>query len=89
MTKDMLNKKAVLAGEDKEAIKEAEKARRGQYKELQLRIQREKELNIVAQKLQLKKDLADSKNNTLKPKLIEKGTATKPAVYKWTYERKK
>ena len=54
-----------------------------------MRLEREKELDVVLQKLQLKKDLQDSKGKTLKPTLEKKGSTTKPAVYKWTYERKK
>jgi len=89
LPKDLIAKKAVTAAEDKEAIKEAEKKRRALYKELRMRLDREKELNIVLQKLQLKRDLQDSKGKTLRPTLEKKGSSTKPAVYKWTYERKK
>jgi hypothetical protein len=51
-------------------------------------MERERELSVVLQKLELKKELALSKRRT-KPKLISKGDKTKPAVFKWKYERKK
>lgn len=56
--------------------------------ELTKRIEREKELTIVAQKLELKKNLAESKGE-LKPTLVRKGAPTKAAQYKWPLERKK
>uniref|UniRef100_A0A914YCP3 Probable U3 small nucleolar RNA-associated protein 11 n=1 Tax=Panagrolaimus superbus TaxID=310955 RepID=A0A914YCP3_9BILA len=88
LTKDAVSKNAVIA-QDKEQVKEIEKLRRTQYKELQLRIEREKELAVVLQKLELKQALENSKGNELKPKMIKKGTANRAAVYKWTYDRKK
>jgi hypothetical protein len=51
-------------------------------------LERERELNIVCQKLELKKELALSKGRSA-PKLIQKGDKTKPAVFKWKTERKK
>lgn len=60
-----------------------------QYLELEKRIERAKELRIVMEKLQLKKNLILSKKTELKPKLIKKGSAKKAAVYQWTFERKK
>lgn len=59
-----------------------------QYMELKKRIKREKELRVVAQKLELKKNLALSKKS-IKPQLVKKGTQSRAAVYKWTYERKR
>uniref|UniRef100_A0AC35F6C7 U3 small nucleolar RNA-associated protein 11 n=1 Tax=Panagrolaimus sp. PS1159 TaxID=55785 RepID=A0AC35F6C7_9BILA len=88
LTKDAVAKNAVIA-QDKEQVKEIEKLRLAQYKELQLRIEREKELTIVLQKLELKQALENSKGSELKPKMEKKGTATRAAVYKWTYDRKK
>uniref|UniRef100_A0AC34QLF6 U3 small nucleolar RNA-associated protein 11 n=1 Tax=Panagrolaimus sp. JU765 TaxID=591449 RepID=A0AC34QLF6_9BILA len=87
LPKTVLEKKVVLGADDKESIAAAEELKRAQYKELKMRLQREKELNVVVQKLQLKKDLADSTG--LKPTLEKKGSATTPAVYKWIYDRKK
>jgi hypothetical protein len=55
---------------------------------LKQRIERENELNVVRQKLETKKELALSKRRTV-PKLIQKGDKTRPAIFKWKYERKK
>jgi U3 small nucleolar RNA-associated protein 11 len=52
-------------------------------------MERERELAVVLNKLELKRDLATSKKSELKPKLIQKGDSKRAAVYKWTYERKK
>ncbi len=71
------------------AIKAIEKERKKQYQELKKRVDRASELRIVAQKLELKRDLALQPKNSVKPKLVKKGGPTKPAVYKWTYERKR
>lgn len=60
-----------------------------QYLELEKRLNRAKELKIVIDKLQLKKNLALSKRNELKPKLIKKGSKKTAAVYQWKIERKK
>lgn len=70
------------------AFQEIEKLRHAQYAELNQRMERERELNIVRQKLELKNDLATSKRRAT-PKLIHKGDKTKPALFKWKYQRKK
>ena len=65
-----------------------ERHRHQQYVELNQRMQRERELNVVRQKLELKKELAQSRDRT-RPQLISRGTKQKPAIFKWKYERKK
>uniref|UniRef100_A0A183CGV6 Probable U3 small nucleolar RNA-associated protein 11 n=1 Tax=Globodera pallida TaxID=36090 RepID=A0A183CGV6_GLOPA len=70
-------------------LKETEKQRRRLYAELGKRVERERELAVVLQKLELKKDLAQSRKSELRPKLIRKGDAGRAAIYKWKYERKK
>lgn len=57
------------------------------YSELEKRIHREKDLSVVEQKLQVKKNLKDK--NVKKPKQIKPGTKDTPPVYKWEFERKK
>jgi U3 small nucleolar RNA-associated protein 11 len=74
---------------NKEEAMEIEKLRHARYAELDQRLKREKELNVVLQKLELKKELAVTKRRTAPPKLISKGNKDKPAVFKWKYERKK
>ncbi|KAL3095445.1 hypothetical protein niasHS_007544 [Heterodera schachtii] len=78
-----------LSVTEKRKLKETEKERRRLYAELCKRMERERELTVVLQKLELKRDLALSKKSELKPKLIKKGDARRAAIYKWQYERKK
>ncbi|TKR78130.1 hypothetical protein L596_018989 [Steinernema carpocapsae] len=73
----------------KAEVLEAEKLRKKQYSELLKRIEREKELTTVLEKMELKKNLINSKGAELQPKLVKKGTATKAAVFQWKFERKK
>lgn len=68
---------------DKKALDEKNKS----YSELEKRMYREKELMVVQQKLQVKKNLKDKKIK--KPKQVKPGTKDAPPVYKWEYERKK
>ncbi|KAH7731705.1 Utp11 protein [Aphelenchoides avenae] len=86
-TKDTMSQSSVRV-DSKESAVAAERERRAQYAELSKRVDRKRQLEIVLQKLQLKKDLALSKGE-LKPQLEHKGAPEKAAVYKWTYERKK
>uniref|UniRef100_A0A1I7Z267 U3 small nucleolar RNA-associated protein 11 n=1 Tax=Steinernema glaseri TaxID=37863 RepID=A0A1I7Z267_9BILA len=73
----------------KAEVLEAEKLRKKQYSELVKRIEREKELTIVVEKMEVKKNLQASTGAELQPKLVKKGTTTKAAVFEWQYERKK
>ncbi|XP_076176554.1 putative U3 small nucleolar RNA-associated protein 11 [Ptiloglossa arizonensis] len=57
------------------------------YKELQKRIDREQELTIVQQKLEMQRALKDKK--ITKPKLLSKGTKNSAPIYKWKFERKR
>lgn len=67
-------------------LAEATKSRREKYMELAKRIRREKELAIIQQKLQTKKDL-DSRKRIIKPKQVKRETQNAPPIYKWKYER--
>ncbi|XP_029041575.1 probable U3 small nucleolar RNA-associated protein 11 [Osmia bicornis bicornis] len=72
---------------DESTLKKIEQKKHMSYKELQKRIERERELTIVQQKLEMQKALKDRK--VTKPKLVRKGTKDAPPVYKWKYERKR
>jgi len=73
---------------DVEALKEAAKKRKNMYMELAKRVKREKELSVIQQKIQVKKQI-ESKKNVLKPKRVKKGSKDFAPIYKWKYERKK
>ncbi|VDN17351.1 unnamed protein product [Gongylonema pulchrum] len=70
-------------------FKEAAHEQRKMYSELLKRMQRAKELKIVMEKLEVRRNIAASKGKELKPKKVEKGEPMKAGVYKWVYERKK
>ncbi|KAL9692999.1 hypothetical protein quinque_012284 [Culex quinquefasciatus] len=57
------------------------------YRELQRRIEREKELTIIQQKMELKRVLKEKRAS--KPKRVAKGTKDRAPVYKFKYERKR
>ncbi|XP_037932773.1 probable U3 small nucleolar RNA-associated protein 11 [Teleopsis dalmanni] len=70
-----------------EKIQAGNKLRKQSYQELAKRIEREKELSIVQQKLQIQRALEMPR--LLKPKTIKPGTKTSPPVIKFKYERKR
>ncbi|ETN71152.1 hypothetical protein NECAME_00841, partial [Necator americanus] len=86
--KDLATKN-VIGARSKEDVKKADRLRRARYSELLKRQKRAKELEVVVAKLQLKKDLAKSKNSELQPVMIKPGTVDSAGVWKWTYERKR
>jgi U3 small nucleolar RNA-associated protein 11 len=57
------------------------------YVELQKRIERERELTVIQQKLEIKRYLLNKKESA--PKRIKPGTKDAPPVYMWKYERKR
>ena len=67
-------------------LKEAVKQKNRKYKELVTRINREKQLKIVYDKMILKKQISKDKKNATK---IEQGTIDKAPVYKFKAIRKR
>lgn len=57
------------------------------YMELQKRIERERELTVIQQKLEIKRHLLNKKERA--PKRIKPSTKDAPPIYKWEYERKR
>ncbi|KAL6488801.1 hypothetical protein MHYP_G00025420 [Metynnis hypsauchen] len=84
-TLDTLVKKSVQGAVAPRKIKRLAKKRRLQYDELCQRIDREKKMFVITQKIQTRKDLQD-KNKKVK---VRKETATAPAVYKFEAKRKR
>lgn len=72
---------------DEKTLIKLEQKKHMAYKELEKRIERERELTIVQEKLEMRRMLKDKK--TRKPKLIKPGSKDAAAVYKWKFERKR
>ncbi|XP_060800613.1 probable U3 small nucleolar RNA-associated protein 11 [Amyelois transitella] len=72
---------------DKQTIAEMKKKKNRIYKEIAKRIEREKELTVIQQKLEMKRHLQDAK--VLRPKRIKKGSKNSAPVYEFPYVRKK
>ena len=79
--------KMSLANQDEETILKMNKEREQSYKELNQRIEREKELSVVQKKLELKRLLKQKR--LLEPKRIQKGTKDKAPIYEFKFERKR
>lgn len=85
-TLEMLQKGDIKIPADTNNVEVLGQQRHQRYKELTKRIAREKELGIIAEKLEMKKHLMDKKS---KKKKVKEETKTQSAQYKWTFERKK
>lgn len=72
---------------DKKTFEAMKGKRDRSYKELAKRIEREKQLTIIQQKMEVKRHLQDKK--TQKPKRVKAATKNSAPVYKWKFERKK
>ncbi|XP_045764095.1 probable U3 small nucleolar RNA-associated protein 11 [Maniola jurtina] len=73
--------------EVEEVMKSTKKLKQKTYNELAKRIEREKQLTVVQQKIELKRHLKNTK--VMKPKKIRRGTATSAPIFKFQFQRKK
>jgi len=78
-----------VASLDREAARCLRKEKKKRYAELAKRIEREKDLALVQQKLEIKRHLASSADSTSKPTVIKKGTKNSAPIYRWKFERKR
>ncbi|KAJ8953349.1 hypothetical protein NQ314_007358 [Rhamnusium bicolor] len=94
MKKDAERRKLELLGEkelpdlDLDNLVNSAKKRKAAYSELAKRINREKELTIIQQKIEMSKAI-ENKKSILPPKRVKKGTKDRAPIYIWKYERKK
>ncbi|XP_011880366.1 PREDICTED: probable U3 small nucleolar RNA-associated protein 11 [Vollenhovia emeryi] len=72
---------------DNKTIAKLEQKNHMAYKELEKRVNRERELTVVQHKLEVRRALKDKK--TRKPKLVKSGSKEAAPIYKWKFERKR
>ncbi|KAL4003719.1 Utp11 family protein [Acanthocheilonema viteae] len=84
-----LQTSGIINAKRKDDVKQTDHERRKMYSELLKRMQRANELKIVVEKLEVKRNVVESKGKELRPKKIAKEELMKAPVYKWIYERKK
>ncbi|XP_044277289.1 probable U3 small nucleolar RNA-associated protein 11 [Varanus komodoensis] len=84
-TLETLKKECIQGTTTPVQLQKLAQQRRSQYNLLQQRVERERKMFIIAQKLQTRKDLLDK---TQKVKL-KKETVNQPAIYKFQFRRKR
>ncbi|KAJ8340824.1 hypothetical protein SKAU_G00331150 [Synaphobranchus kaupii] len=70
-------------------IKKLARQRKHQYSLLSQRIEREKKMFIIGQKIQARKDLMDKTKKEKNVKKVKKETASTPPIYKFEAKRKR
>lgn len=73
---------------DVDALEEATKKSKNLYKELAKRIERERQLAVTQEKLEMHRHLESGKH-VLPPKRVRRGNKDSAPVYVWKYERKR
>jgi len=84
---DALKKNSIKCPIDKETLEKTAKERQREYKELSNRIEREKKLLVLSQKMEMKRNLMEIKGPPRER--IKAGTVDSAPIYKWQRERKK
>lgn len=72
---------------DAQTVAGLQRQRDNAYRELSNRVERERELSVAEQKLQLKRALQEKR--VLKPRRVRAGTKERAPVYEFKYERKR
>ncbi|XP_014671567.1 PREDICTED: probable U3 small nucleolar RNA-associated protein 11, partial [Priapulus caudatus] len=80
-----LSRKPIIGPSSDESLAAITKERKKNYKELIKRIERERELSVITQKMEMKKKLMGKE----KSKKVTDETKSAPAIYKWFAERKR
>ncbi|XP_012260886.2 probable U3 small nucleolar RNA-associated protein 11 [Athalia rosae] len=80
-------KEMKLPAIDDRLLAKMEQQKHMAYKELHKRVDRERELTIIQQKLEMKRALQDK--TVPKPKRIKSATADAPPIYQWKFQRKR
>ncbi|XP_051575627.1 probable U3 small nucleolar RNA-associated protein 11 [Myxocyprinus asiaticus] len=84
-TIETLENKSIVGVVEPDRIMKLAKQRKNQYEELSQRIDREKKMFVISQKIQTRKDLQDK----VKKVKVRKETSTAPAIYKFEARRKR
>ncbi|XP_056331531.1 probable U3 small nucleolar RNA-associated protein 11 [Danio aesculapii] len=84
-TIETLENKSIVGAMKAREIKRLAKKRNEQYLRLSERIDREKKMFVISQKIQTRKDLQDK----VKKVKVRKETSTAPAIYKFQAKRKR
>lgn len=77
-----------LSSLENRMLRKSNACKEKQYKELVKRMERQKQLSVIKDKMEVEKQLKNTKR-IARPKLVSAGTKTSAAVYEWKYERKK